>query len=319
MAIMKETDPRFVNIEKKIGLFVITSIIALTAVVVFIGLEQDVFSPKTTLYFVTDSGKELNEGIAVKLSGFKIGKVKGLFLEDVAFVRVRVELSINKKYMKWIKKDSKAKMTKEGLIGEGIIEITPGSQDAMEIEEGAMIDFERVGIFEMAEELKAEVKPMLTEIKQIIQYVNDPKADIKQSLSRIKNLLDDVSTTKQYVDGLLKTVDKNILSTTKKIDSLMDSTQQTLTTTDNMLKKIDNDLPYILKKSGNTLENVQKITTDIKNTLGQSSPQIPSILRKGNQIADGTKDLLDSVKKIWPIRSHIKEPKEKTLKVDSYE
>jgi hypothetical protein len=61
------------------------------------------------------------------------------------------------------------------------------------------------------------------------------------------------------------------------------------------------------------------MTDDLKKATEQSAPRIPSLVEKGDDIAGGTKEIIDSVKKMWPIRSFIKSPEEKTLKVDSYE
>lgn len=318
MKIIKETDPRFMNIEKKIGMFVLIAVIGIVLVIAFIGIQQDIFTPKTKLYFMADSGKDLNEGLAVKLSGFKIGKVEKLSLDDA--LRVRVELSIYKEYMKWIKTDSKAKLAKEGLIGDSIIEITPGSATVAQVADNGMIVFERAkGVGEMAEEVKAEVMPVLTDIKQIIHYVNDPNGDVKQILRNINKLSAGTLTTKDYIDILLKDADKNLNATTAKINSLVDSTKQTLENTDNIVKKLDKGIPDMMDKVNKTLENVHKTSEDIKNATSKTAPQLPSLIGKGNDIADSTKDVLDSVKKTWPLRSYIKDPEEKTLKVDTYE
>ncbi len=314
MAMIKETDPRFAGIEKKIGIFVITAIAGIVLVAVFLGIQQDIFIPKTTIFFVTESGQDLNEGMAVKLRGFKIGKVRKVLLDDSA--RVTVELSINKKYMKWVRTDSRAKLAKEGLIGESIIEITRGAPEAKEIETTGVIPFEREkGISEMAEELKTEIKPLFSDIRQIFQYVNDPNGDIKQALKNVKKVTADIDATRQHLDTLLKDTNKNISSITAKIDPVISSAKQTLETAGAMIKKIDKDIPQIMERINNSLENVQKTTEELKN----SASQIPPIIEKGNELTGSTKEVLDSVKQVWPISSYIEEPKEKTLKMDSYE
>lgn len=318
MKIIKETDQRFVGLEKKIGMFVVLAIVGIIAVVAFIGFQQEIFISKTSLYFIADSGQGINEGMAVKLSGFRIGKVKELSLDDIA--RVKVELSINSKYMRWIKSDSKARLLKEGLIGESIIEITPGSKDAKEVKENEVIVFEREkGISEMVEELKDEIKPALTDIREIIHYLNDPQGDVKQSFKNVRRLSEDIHITKQHIDTLLKNTDKNLNSTIKKIDSVLDSTEQTITGAGNVIERIDKNIPPIMEKVHSSLENVQKTTEEIKKAVEKSTPHIPSLVEKGSEVTEGTKEIVDSVKQTWPIRLFIKKPEGKTLKVDSYD
>lgn len=318
MKIIRETDPRFVNIEKKIGMFVIIAIIGIIAGATFIGIQQEVFIPKTRIYFIAESGQGLNEGMAVKLSGFKIGKIEKLSLDDIA--RVKVDLSINTKYMRWIKTDSKARLIKEGLIGESIIEITPGSLNAKQIAEKDMITFEREkGIGEMAEGLKDEIKPLVTDIRQIIHYINDPQGDVKQTLQNLKKLSVDLSTTRQHLDTLLKDTNKNITSTASGIDSLVRSAKQTVNIVDNAINKIDKDIPHLMEKIDKSLDNVQKTTEELKKTAEQSAVKVSPILEKGNELTEDAKEVVNSIKQVWPIRLFIETPEEKTLKMDSYD
>ncbi|MGR3177302.1 MAG: MlaD family protein [Candidatus Anammoxibacter sp.] len=142
---METTDQRFISVERKVGIFIWIAITGIIALVAFIGIKQGIFTAKQTLYFFSDSGKDIKSGQTITLSGFKIGKVKNVLLEDIT--KVKVELSIYSSYMKWIKADAKAVLTKELPIGEGIIEIIPGSKDREEIGENGIIAFEKVPWF----------------------------------------------------------------------------------------------------------------------------------------------------------------------------
>lgn len=318
MKFMKETDERFIGVEKKIGLFVLAALIGIIAVIVSVGLQSDVFTSKTRIFLVAESGQGINEGTAVKLSGFKIGKVKRLYLDDAA--KVKVELSIKTKYMKWIKADSEARLIKEGLIGDSVIEITPGSAKAKDVKEDGTIAFERTrGLGEIAAELKDELKPALSDIKQIVGYINDPQGDVKQTFKNLRIISEGLPATKQRLDSLLTDADKGISASVKKIDALLDSTKQTINTVDGLVKKIDKDIPVMLERTNKSVENIQKTTEEIKKATEQAAPHIPSIIEKGNDVAEGTKEVVDSVKKTWPVRLFIKNPEEKLLKVDSYE
>ena len=112
---MSETDRRFINMERKLGIFVIVAISGIALLIVLIGMKNDIFAAKARLYTIADSGKGLYEGMEVKLSGFSIGKVRKMYLDDIT--RIKLEMNINRNYLKWIKIDSKAILVKEGLIG----------------------------------------------------------------------------------------------------------------------------------------------------------------------------------------------------------
>jgi len=163
MAILHDDDARFKGLEKKIGFFVIIALLGIVLTVIAVGIQQDVFSPKTRLFIVTDSGNEISEGMAVKLRGFNIGKVEKLELTDDA--RVKVTLSILRSHMKWVKSDSKARLLKEGVIGANIIEITLGSEKEKPLEHDAQIAFERErGLGQVVDQLYAEVVPLIEDL-----------------------------------------------------------------------------------------------------------------------------------------------------------
>lgn len=119
-----DKDKRFKNLEIKLGVMVLVAIIGIAVVFVLLGLERDIFTPKYRLRFVTESGSGFVEGMPVKLSGFKIGRVRSTELTEGANVLVTIE--INKRYQKWIRADSKVHLAKEGYIGESYIEVTTG-------------------------------------------------------------------------------------------------------------------------------------------------------------------------------------------------
>jgi len=311
---MKDTDERFQYLSKKIGLFVLIAILGIAGIIVFIGIQRDVFTNKTKLYFISENGQGLNEGQAVKLSGFKIGKIEKLSLDDVA--KVKVEISINTKYMKWIKTDSTIKLVKEGYIGDAVLEVTPGSVQAKQIPEGGYLNFQGAkSINEIIEELKDDIKPVLLDIKQIIHYINDPKGDVKQILGNVNKLSGDIQHTRELIDTMLKNTDKNLENTMKKTDTLLGSIKDTVDTTNNILKNVETKLPNMLDKVDKSLTDVQKITDDIKHTTSGA----PVLMDKVTDITDDAKDITGAVKKTWPISSKIKIPEEKTIKVDSYE
>ncbi len=318
MGILKDTDRRYADIQKKVGLFILAAVAAILVIIIFIGMRQDIFTRKTSVYLMADSGYDINEGQAVKLSGFKIGRVKSISLEENA--KVRVELSINNQYMKWVKIDSRARLMREGLIGDSIIEITPGSENAKEAVGEVMLPFRREkGISEIAGELKDEITPALKDLKQIIAYINDPDGDIKQTMRNINTLSKDVNITRQKLDALLVNTDKNLSTSFRNVDSVLDTTKQTISGTGAIIKRIDKDLPDLLDKTGKSLENVQKTTEVLRKAAEQAAPQVPSLVEKSNDVADDAKEVMGSIKKVWPLRLFIKQPEEKKLNVDSYE
>lgn len=286
------TDQRFLNVEKKIGVFIFIGTIGIIATIVFVGVRQNVFTPKKKLYFITDSGKDIKEGQTITLSGFKIGTVSKVLLEDIA--RVNVELSINSEYMEWIKADAKAKLTKDLPIGESTIEIIPGSKNRGKVRERGVIGFEKVEWFAgMTKNLNPipitvakspYMEKLFIDLKDDFQLEIDPLlTDIKYALKNLKMFSDESLVTKDHINSMLKNVDNSLASL------------------DNLLGLLSNDLPVILDKLDESLEITQKL------------------INEGLGVASDAKEITEALKETWPISSHIKKKMKLELKKERKE
>ena len=235
MAILHDEDTRFKGLEKKIGFFVIVAFLGIVLTVIAVGIQQDVFSPKTRLFIITDSGQDISEGMAVKLRGFNIGKVEKLELTDDA--RVKVTLSILRSHMQWVKSDSKARLLKEGVIGANIIEITLGSEKEKPLEHNALIAFERErGLGQVVDQLYAEVIPLIEDLKRVAR--------------RADTLLAGLPATQQKLDMALTSATKNFT---------------------NLEKVTASDLPAMTKRGRETIEGAKKVVDSVSRTWPISS------------------------------------------------
>src|SRR3990167_5385636 len=102
----EDKDPRFKGLELKVGIMALAAIVGIAVVIAFMGVKRDLFTKKYTLGLRVETGSGFVEGMPVKLSGFKIGRVKKLELTETA--NVTVTLEINKKYQRWLREGTKA-------------------------------------------------------------------------------------------------------------------------------------------------------------------------------------------------------------------
>jgi phospholipid/cholesterol/gamma-HCH transport system substrate-binding protein len=220
MAIMQDDDTRFRNLSRKIGWFVLVAVAGILAALVNLGIKQGVLRQTTPLYFITDTGNGIRQGMAVKLSGFRIGKVDSLKLTNEA--QVRVELRIDSEYMQWVRRDSRARLASEGLIGDAIIDIPPGSPTAPPLAANDAISFEREGgISTVVDKLYDQVGPLIQDIRQLTQYLNNPDGDVKQSLHRL-------NTAMAELNGSLKRIDRILAAAEKDMPATLRSTRETV-------------------------------------------------------------------------------------------
>lgn len=306
---IREEDPRFRHLKKKITIFVAVALAVVGGVVLLIGKENDLFTKKYELGFTVEKGTGFTRGMPVKLSGFRIGRVKSISLNEAA--KVDIVLQIDKKYRKWIRKDSTAKLVKEGLVGDAIVEISVGAPPMPVLQDGERLAYVKIkALDELAEEIAEKVKPVLIEVKDIIGYVNDPKGDIKQSMKNFNRLSKNLEATRQKTDFLLVKAGKNVDTVSGKLSIVLDETSVTVKKANASLALIDGKLPDILAHAESSLENVDKISSDLKQAEEKVLPKVPSLAKKSEDALDGTNNVLNAVKGIWPISSHLPPPRQ---------
>src|SRR5262245_27799158 len=127
----------------KLGAFVLTGLLLFFMALFYIGSENSFFNPTFTVSAVFRNIEGLKEGDKVWLSGVKIGTVR--HVQIVAEGRVVVSLSLRDKQNEFIKKDATAFIGSDGLVGNKIVVIRPGTSTAI------LEDTDTIGAFSPAD------------------------------------------------------------------------------------------------------------------------------------------------------------------------
>lgn len=121
-----------------VGIFVFIGIAILVTGVLTLGGQQKKFIQTIHVKAVFDDIGGLQIGNNIWFSGVKIGTVRKInFYGDA---QVEVEMNLDKKVIDFIRKDSKATLSSDGLIGNKIIVIYGGSTSAPVVEEGDLLE-----------------------------------------------------------------------------------------------------------------------------------------------------------------------------------
>jgi phospholipid/cholesterol/gamma-HCH transport system substrate-binding protein len=289
----REKDPQFRHLEAIVGAFVVVAVAAIVSTVVIVGMENDLFAEKYHLRLRSESGSGFTQGMPVKLSGFRIGRVRKISLDEQAKVVVRMR--IDRKYRKWIRADSIATLLKEGLVGDSVLNISVGSPGSPMLSDDDFIAFtEEKGLGEMAREFSDSVKSVLLEVRGTVAYINDPKGDIKQTLANIRRLSANLEETRRNADSLLLTTTDGL----GRVGPVMD----------NLAAAIDNvgrRLPSLLDRMEGTLSNTERISVEVRKAAEKAAPRVPHLLGGAEELVEDTDDVVKGVKRMWPFRKHI--------------
>jgi len=116
----------------KLGIFVSTAILFLIAGIYFIGKKQQLFNSTFRISGLFHDISGLQVGNNVRFAGINVGVIENI--EMIADTTVKVDFNINENAKKFIKKDAKAIIGNDGLMGNKIVTILPGTTGKTTIE-----------------------------------------------------------------------------------------------------------------------------------------------------------------------------------------
>jgi phospholipid/cholesterol/gamma-HCH transport system substrate-binding protein len=121
----------------RLGLFIAGGLLLFVIAIFYIGKKQNLFNPvfKITTIFYNVSG--LQVGNNVRFSGINVGTVGNIIIINDS--TVKVDMLIRKNVQQFIKEDSEAGIGSEGIIGDRVLIITQGSNEAPMVKEGQWI------------------------------------------------------------------------------------------------------------------------------------------------------------------------------------
>lgn len=123
----------------RIGIFTVIGMAIFGFALLVVGKKSGFFIASYRIHGEFDQVGGLAVGQPVWLSGLEIGLVEGIDLAGPGSAKIRVTMAIQSRYRDWIRTDSKALLDSKGLLGDKIVNITPGSAEGRVLEAGDMI------------------------------------------------------------------------------------------------------------------------------------------------------------------------------------
>ena len=197
----------------RLGIFISIGIAVFISGIYFIGERQQLYRSTFRVSGIFRDVAGLQAGNNVRFSGINVGTVEDIKI--VSDTSVRVEIMIDENIRKFIKKDAFASIGSEGLMGNKILIINPGTGGKKEIENNDIVETAQpIDLDDIMMSLKktidnsSDITNNLTKItgniqsgegtigrllmnKSVAQNFDSSIVDLKQGLSGLKNLVSD--------------------------------------------------------------------------------------------------------------------------------
>jgi phospholipid/cholesterol/gamma-HCH transport system substrate-binding protein len=153
----------------KLGIFIITVMILLVVGIYYIGQQQQLFSKTFHISGIFRDVSGLQAGNNIRFSGITVGTIENV--EIITDTSVRVDMIVDESVRKFIKKDARATIGSDGLMGNKILNIAPGTIGQAEIQDHDFI---------------TTVQPVnMDEVLNKVKLTTDNAAEIANDLSDI--------------------------------------------------------------------------------------------------------------------------------------
>jgi phospholipid/cholesterol/gamma-HCH transport system substrate-binding protein len=227
---MDNHTPKF---KARLGMFIAGGIAVFVIAIFIIGKQQNLFNPvfKITTTFLNVSG--LQVGNNVRFSGITVGTVDNITIINDS--TVQVDLMIKKTVQQFIKADSKAGIGSEGIIGDRVLIITQGSNDAAIAKDGQKIlskepvETDDIIVSLQATSLSAEV--ITVQLAEIMTNINNGQGTLGRLIQdstvaeNINQIIGNFKTSSEGLDETIEVTKENVFAFMKSLQKTVAKTE----------------------------------------------------------------------------------------------
>ncbi len=257
--------------QLKLGIFVITGFVLLIAAIYFIGENQNMFKKTFSISANFNNVSGLMEGNNVRYSGINIGNVKNITMVNDS--TIKVDMNIEEKMVRHIKKNAIATIGTDGLVGNMIVNIIPGGGKEPIVVSGDVIQsYTKIGTEDMLNTLST---------------TNENAAILTAKLLKIADAMsDDKGTLGMLINDTM--VAANLKQTFKQLEITSVEASKAMKELNNIISSLDIENSVVGTLLNDSIQ-AQKVKSIITN-LDESSAEIKGVLTNLNETLTNVKE-----------------------------
>jgi phospholipid/cholesterol/gamma-HCH transport system substrate-binding protein len=207
-------DGRRLVLQMRIGAFILIGLVVFLAIIYLLGAQARYFERKYDLIAEFGEVGGLIDGATVRLAGVQIGRVTRVDLPPQPGGKVRVTLTLARRFADRVRRNSEARIVTQGLLGDKLIEITIGAADAPALKSGDTI----------ATREPFEMQEMFSAGAETLGQVNQLAVTLRKTVDRVDRMTDEIEKGKGWLHVLIYEEPESL----RRLNALMASTQQIL-------------------------------------------------------------------------------------------
>lgn len=257
-----------------LGLFIILSTLFLITALYYIGNRQNLFGKTFRISAVFNNVNGLILGNNVRYSGINVGTVKTInMINDTT---ICVDMIIEDKFLKHIKKNAVAGISSDGLVGSMVINIAPKKENAPPLKPGDTIkSYSKISTNDMLETLNTtndNMSLLTSDLLKITTSIKTGKGTLGMLINDstiamgLKNTISNIQTASKSASKSLSEFNKiiNAIDYDESIAAVLLSDSIAA----NEMKSIIHNLNTTSSEIDSVITSIDKLVLNIKNGDG---------------------------------------------------
>ncbi len=319
------------NIRRQVMLALALGVLLALGLAGSIAAKHGLFSRHVEIYFLADSGSGISPGISVRLSGFRVGSVSAVELQDD--LKVRVTMKVEEERFGALRADAHAEWFKEQLAA-AVIDLTPGTaKEPLSRADPRVTHSRRRTLTEVANDLRARLAPILDDVKQLSGTAAAHKEDIAAILANARTSTERLADTTTELKGLAGNARGRVAALGEQAGKAMGQVQGALTQVNQSLAKLDGvvvqargtldgvngRLPTLLGGAQDTLDQVNGLVRELRAVSAAASATLPGVIRSTGPMVEDTREMIGGVRNAWPVKNLVAPPPPALVPLDSHD
>lgn len=293
----------------KLGIFIFLGSVLMVTIIFLLGNKEALFKSTFTVktYFKNIEG--LRNGAPVRLSGIDVGSVKSIDIAKDTTGRIIVSMRLLTDIEQFIRKDTKASIETEGLVGNKVVILEIGSSSSEQVGEGGTIlSKEPLSFADVIEETQG----ILAYTKQMTKDLSEITSKINRGEGTIGRILTDEELYNAATD-LTKRADNSLVNITEQLNEVSNlfidlgvSVRSAVVNVNDVISQIDSVFNNVRKGEG-------VIGSLLVKGTGQDSI-ITAVMKNLLQVSEETKsgaaklaENMEALKHNWLFKSYFEE------------
>lgn len=277
----------------------------LVALVFYIGGFKK-FETTYEIQVLSDSAYGVGLSSVVTFSGVKVGEVKKLRIlsdkevrkiwemidtKDLHYEDIRVEMILQVASHVNLKEDSVVEIVGSGLVGDQVVNLTPGSLDKGLLPKGKpLIGVKLTGLGKLQKgigEINFDV--LIPNVRKIVMNLTEASDRIKATTEKVDELLGDLDR-KNQISSMLDRMEHTINEVDSLITDSSDNIKNSVVNFNLATENLKNELGPILSSLRNSSETIETVIT-------KNEDEIDSIIAEFKETAVNFNQFSEKVKK----------------------